>query len=141
MSVRATRSENFWLFLDFGEFVTSLSVTTRGSIEEKLKWAFQIYDIDGNGYITQSELFSILKSVEKMAGVLNDNSFSKSRVVSIFNLMDKNHDDRLSLEEFLTGAKEDESLVRLLTSCKWCKREELFFFSGTICYSHSVHPH
>lgn len=103
---------------DFGEFVTSLSVTTRGSIEEKLKWAFQIYDIDGNGYISQSELFSILKAVEKMAGAINEEAFSKSRVMNIFNKMDVNHDDKLSMEEFLTGAQEDESLVKLLTTCK-----------------------
>ena len=103
-----------FLFPDFKEFICSLSVTTRGTIDEKLKWAFQIYDIDGNGFITQNEMLSIVKSVQRMVGAMTDKRLSSKNIISTFEKMDKNNDGQLSLEEFMIGAKEDETFVQML---------------------------
>ena len=104
----------FVFIIDFREFICSLSVTTRGSIEEKLEWAFNIYDIDGNGYISQSEMMSIVNAVQRMVGVVQDNRLSKTNVLKVFDKMDKNNDGRLSLAEFIEGAREDETFVHML---------------------------
>ncbi|GCC40940.1 hypothetical protein chiPu_0024779 [Chiloscyllium punctatum] len=37
----------------FEDFVVGLSVLLRGSIHEKLNWAFNLYDINKDGYITK----------------------------------------------------------------------------------------
>ena len=45
--------------LDFREFVVSMSVMRKGDVDDRLKWAFNMYDIDGNGYITRYTVYSI----------------------------------------------------------------------------------
>lgn len=47
----------------FEDFVIGLSVLLRGSITEKLNWAFNLYDINKDGYITKEVRLSVPPAV------------------------------------------------------------------------------
>lgn len=109
--------------LDFREFMCALSVSSRGSLEEKIQFAFRIYDIDGDGFITKHEMVEIIGAINKMVDSSSMTKHSKmtpeERTDVIFKRMDKNSDDKLSLEEFTDGVKEDRSIVQFLQGDPW----------------------
>lgn len=47
-------------FIDFRQFLTTLSAQLKGSFEDKLKWLFGLYDADASGHITKEDLLHMI---------------------------------------------------------------------------------
>ncbi|XP_033848074.3 calaxin isoform X2 [Acipenser ruthenus] len=44
------------------EWIEGLSVFLRGTLDEKIKYCFEVYDLNGDGYISREEMFHMLKN-------------------------------------------------------------------------------
>ncbi|KAL7029343.1 hypothetical protein ACKWTF_006197 [Chironomus riparius] len=101
--------------LSFEKFVQGLSILSRGSLEEKLCWTFQLYDINSDGHITREEMSDIVTAVYSLMGhppedKVNEETI-KERVESMFNKMDRNHDGVVTIDEFLDCCRCDKAIM------------------------------
>lgn len=87
--------------IDLREFMIALSNFCGASKEEKLRFAFTVFDEDGNGAITKQELVKILKS-NHMAG--SDEEVMR-KAETIMRQTDKDGDGVISFEEFVVVSK------------------------------------
>jgi len=84
--------------VDFQEFVLGLSAfSSRGNKEEKLRFAFKVYDIDRDNYISNGELFIVLKMM--VGSNLKDQQLQQIVDKTIMEA-DKDGDGKISFEEF-----------------------------------------
>ncbi|CAN0003962.1 unnamed protein product [Lampetra fluviatilis] len=102
--------------LNFEDFVTGLSILLRGTLIDKLTWAFNLYDINKDGYITKEEMNDIIKSIYDMMGRGTYSTVPMSapeeHVDKFFQKMDQNKDGVVSIEEFMQACKNDENIMR-----------------------------
>ncbi|KAM5169954.1 guanylyl cyclase inhibitory protein [Mantella aurantiaca] len=106
--------------VDFREYVTAISMLAHGTPEDKLKWSFKLYDKDGDGAITRSEMLEIMKAVYKMsvtANLTKINPMTAEECTNrIFIRLDKDHNAIISLQEFVDGSLDDD-WVREMLEC------------------------
>ena len=108
--------------LDFHEFVKAISIVLHGNLEEKLKCAFKIYDSNGDGVIDKREMKIVIDSIYELIGEdmrqLKKARLSERKVDEIFNKLDTNKDNFISMSEFINGYLNDQYLMRLLLTSK-----------------------
>lgn len=84
--------------VDFQEFVSGLSAfSSKGNKEQKLRFAFKVYDIDRDGYISNGELFIVLKMM--VGNNLKDQQLQQIVDKTIMEA-DLDGDGKISFEEF-----------------------------------------
>eukprot|EP00057_Strongylocentrotus_purpuratus_P017408 XP_011671882.1 PREDICTED: calcium-binding protein NCS-1 [Strongylocentrotus purpuratus] len=92
--------------ISFKEFICALSVTSRGTLDEKLD-----YRIQARRYTC----IAIYRMVGNMLDLPHDEDTPEKRVTKIFTQMDKNKDGKLTKDEFREGSKCDPWIVQALS--------------------------
>ena len=84
--------------LSFVEFVNGLSILSLGAdMDVKLNFAFQVYDLDGDGFISNGDLFKVLKMMigENLADIQLQQLVDRTIIKA-----DKDQDGMINFEEF-----------------------------------------
>ncbi|KAL6042124.1 Calcineurin subunit B type 1 [Balamuthia mandrillaris] len=91
--------------VNFKDFVQVLAVfSPKASRKDKLRLAFKMYDVDGDGFISQQDLYHVVKL---MVGKFVPEETLRDIVATTIARADCNGDGRIDLEEFslaLAGA-------------------------------------
>ncbi|NWU33766.1 EFCB1 protein, partial [Hylia prasina] len=112
------------------EWVEGLAVLLRGTLEEKMKYCFAVYDLNGDGYISREEMFQMLKNSlliqpadeEPDEGIKDLVEIALKKMASTyllvpFLLQDYDHDGKLSFEDFEQAVREENLLLEAFGPC------------------------
>ncbi|KAM9233421.1 guanylyl cyclase-activating protein 1 [Dugong dugon] len=102
-------------YIDFVEYVAALSLVLKGKVEQKLRWYFKLYDVDGNGCIDRDELLTIIQAIRAINPCSDTTMSAEEFTDLVFSKIDVNGDGELSLEEFMEGVQKDQMLLDTLT--------------------------
>ncbi|KAJ8268394.1 hypothetical protein COCON_G00135660 [Conger conger] len=106
--------------LDFKEYIIALHMTSSGKMALKLEWAFSLFDVDKNGYITKSEVAEICQAIfklipkEKQLQLPSDENTAEKRATKLWSYFNKKDNERLAEGEFIKGVLENENALRLI---------------------------
>lgn len=93
--------------IDIREFLIALSNFTGANKDDRLKFAFMVFDEDGNGVITNEELTRILKA-NHMA---SSNSEVARKAETIMSQADKDGDGVITFDEFVVVSKKFPNIL------------------------------
>ncbi|GLH14807.1 Frequenin-1 [Gryllus bimaculatus] len=102
--------------ITFGNFMLGLSMVVKGSVQERLRWAFTLYDVNHDGCITRQEMLDVISAIYNLMGTSHDSQQSPQlHVEKIFKKLDLNHDGVITVDEFINYCTTDENIRKSLT--------------------------
>eukprot|EP00002_Diphylleia_rotans_P007636 TRINITY_DN17296_c0_g1_i1.p1 TRINITY_DN17296_c0_g1~~TRINITY_DN17296_c0_g1_i1.p1 ORF type:complete len:185 (+),score=53.75 TRINITY_DN17296_c0_g1_i1:68-622(+) len=114
-----TLDENQSGTIGFDEFIMFLSTVTRGNLDEKLEFAFNLYDLDGSGTISKEELLQIVRSLYSVAtatGKPVPQVSAEDFTETILKELDENGDGLVTLKEYKNGMTKNPDLMQGLSA-------------------------
>src|SRR3989338_517937 len=101
--------------IGFADLACTLSVITRGTIEEKLQFAFGVLDINGDGALTKDDMTRVMESFCKLVGpqiTLSGKKYDRPQqlVDDFFDQIDENRDEKITLEEYIAGCQKNPDI-------------------------------
>lgn len=106
--------------LDFKEYIIALHMTSTGKTTRKLEWAFSLFDVDKNGYITKSETKEICTAIfklipkEELVKLPDDENTAEKRADKLWKYFNKGDNERIAEGEFIQGVLDNEDALRLI---------------------------
>uniref|UniRef100_A0A3Q3K421 EF-hand domain-containing protein n=1 Tax=Monopterus albus TaxID=43700 RepID=A0A3Q3K421_MONAL len=105
-------------FVSMKEWIEGLSVFLRGTLDEKIKYCFHVYDLNNDNYISRDEMFHMLKnSLIRQPTEEDPDEGIKDLVEITLKKMDHDHDGRLSLADFEKAVREENLLLEAFGTC------------------------
>nr|XP_048308415.1 EF-hand calcium-binding domain-containing protein 1 isoform X4 [Myodes glareolus] len=100
------------------EWIHGLSLFLRGTLEEKMKYCFEVFDLNGDGYISKEEMFHMLKnSLLKQPSEEDPDEGIKDLVEITLKKMDQDHDGKLSYTDYENAVREETLLLEAFGPC------------------------
>jgi len=92
--------------IDLKEFIVGLCNVGNEARDNKVKFAFQIFDLDGSGSIEMEEL----KKIVKATNMASEKQLDR-KVKWLMTQCDRDHDGKLTYDEFVNLAKKFPNIV------------------------------
>ncbi|NXE87380.1 EFCB1 protein, partial [Menura novaehollandiae] len=100
------------------EWVEGLEVLLRGTLEEKMKYCFKVYDLNGDGYISREEMFQMLKNSLLIQPADEEPDEGIKDLVEIaLKKMDYDNDGKLSFTDFEKAVRDENLLLEAFGPC------------------------
>ncbi|XP_057308435.1 frequenin-1-like [Hydractinia symbiolongicarpus] len=111
--------------LSFEGFVLALSRCLHGTYEDKLRWAFSLYDLDEDGFLDREDLQFILKGIFGLSKYVEEGDDENiiARVEKLFMSMDLNNDGKISEHEFVSCCLKNKQLLKTL--CEYDEDDDI----------------
>lgn len=111
--------------INFEDFITLLSRLSRGSLNDRLKWIFSLYDLNGDGCITRQEMTDVVQAVYDLMGKHTDAPVDEKtvaqKVESLFTTLDLNKDGVITLDEFTEACSQDSTIAYNINAMLHCE--------------------
>ncbi|XP_030549072.1 calcineurin B-like protein 4 isoform X4 [Rhodamnia argentea] len=102
--------------IEFGEFVRSLAVFhPNAPIEDKIAFAFRLYDLRNTGYIEQEELKEMVLALLHESDLVLSDDVIEMMVDKTFREADTKDDGRIDQEEWKDFVSKNPTLIRNMT--------------------------
>uniref|UniRef100_A0A8C6EAQ9 EF-hand domain-containing protein n=1 Tax=Moschus moschiferus TaxID=68415 RepID=A0A8C6EAQ9_MOSMO len=101
-------------YINVKEWVKRLSVFLRGTFEEKMKFCFEVYYFNGDGYISRERIYDMLKNSlhQQSPGEETDEGIRELVDIAV-KKMDYDNDGKISFADFEKAVKEDRLLLEV----------------------------
>ncbi len=97
--------------IDFRDFILGCSVSLKGTVEQKVRALFDMYDVQGKGYISINELINLLSDGHKELWELV--AFAED----FFARADEDGSNEIDQEEFKATVEKEPMLLEVFTKC------------------------
>jgi Ca2+-binding EF-hand superfamily protein len=84
-------------------------------MRQKLDYVFAIYDKDKKNSITRKDMIRVVSEMYDLSGKSKSDYTPESCVDDVFSLLDVNHDETLTKDEFIEGVLKNPYLSDLIS--------------------------
>ncbi|XP_061676034.1 calaxin isoform X1 [Syngnathoides biaculeatus] len=104
-------------FVGLREWIEGLAIVLRGTLDERIKYCFHVYDLNADKYISREEMLQMLRYSLRLPGEEDPYDGIKDLVEITLKRMDHDHDDRLSLDDFEKSVKAMNHMLEAFGNC------------------------
>ncbi|UJR38235.1 hypothetical protein I4U23_030908 [Adineta vaga] len=103
-------------YVTFEDFLLCLSTLCRGSVEDRLRWIFTLYDTKKAGKLTQEDFFAIICAVYSLLGNVSspryDLDIIREHTAFVFQRFDKLHQGYITMQDFMSFCLNDPTMIQ-----------------------------